>query len=46
MNQKAQDLLMGAPGSVEHNQIRDLHLKLHLPKKVEKESIDQSEPDL
>ena len=46
MNQKAQDLLMGAPGNVEHNQIRDLHLKLHLPKKVEKESVDQSEPDL
>ena len=37
MNQKAQDLLMGAPGSVEHNQTRDLHLKIHLPKKVEKE---------
>jgi aspartyl-tRNA synthetase len=46
MNQKAQDLLMGAPGSVEHNQIRDLHLKLHLPKKIEKEIIDESEPDL
>lgn len=36
MNQKAQDLLMGAPGEVEFNQIRDLHLKLNLPKKVEK----------
>jgi len=46
MNQKAQDLLMGAPGTVEHHQIRDLHLKLHLPKKIEKETIDQSEPDL
>ncbi len=46
MNQKAQDLLMGAPGTVEHHQIRDLHLKLHLPKKVEKEAVDQSEPDL
>jgi len=46
MNQKAQDLLMGAPGTVEHHQIRDLHLKLNLPKKVEKEAIDQSEPDL
>jgi aspartyl-tRNA synthetase len=40
MNQKAQDLLMGAPGNVEHNQTRDLHLKIHLPKKVEKE-IDE-----
>jgi len=46
MNQKAQDLLMGSPGNVEHNQLRDLHLKLHLPKKVEKETEDQSEPDL
>jgi aspartyl-tRNA synthetase len=46
MNQKAQDLLMGAPGSVDHHQIRDLHLKLHLPKKVEKQSEDQAEPDL
>ncbi len=36
MNQKAQDLLMGAPGEVEFNQIRDLHLKLNLPKKIEK----------
>ncbi len=41
MNQKAQDLLMGAPGEVEHNQVRDLHLKLHLPKKVEKEVDEQ-----
>ena len=36
MNQKAQDLLMGAPGEVEPNQIRDLYLQLKLPKKVEK----------
>jgi len=46
MNQKAQDLLMNAPGEVEHNQIRDLHLKIKLPKKVEQEIEDQSEPDL
>jgi aspartyl-tRNA synthetase len=46
MNQKAQDLLMGAPGEVEFNQIRDLHLKLHLPKKVEKEATDQPASDL
>jgi aspartyl-tRNA synthetase len=38
MNQKAQDLLMGAPGNVEHNQLRDLHLQIKLPKKAEKES--------
>ena len=42
MNQKAQDLLMGAPGNVDHHQVRDLHLKLHLPKKVETESEEQS----
>ncbi len=41
MNQRAQDLLMGAPGNVEHNQVRDLHLKIHLPKKVEKEIEEQ-----
>ena len=40
MNQKAQDLLMNAPGDVEFNQIRDLHLRVHLPKKVEKEIED------
>ncbi len=38
MNQRAQDLLMNAPGEVEFNQIRDLHLRLHLPKKVEQEA--------
>jgi aspartyl-tRNA synthetase len=43
MNQKAQDLLMNAPGSVEHHQIRDLHLKIHLPKKVEMEIADGEE---
>jgi aspartyl-tRNA synthetase len=36
MNQRAQDLLIGAPGEVEPNQIRDLYLQLKLPKKVEK----------
>ncbi len=46
MNQKAQDLLMGAPGNVEHHQIRDLHLKIKLPKRAEKEIEDQSEPGL
>ena len=35
MNQKAEDLLMNAPGEVEFNQLRDLHLKLNLPKKQE-----------
>ncbi|VGO16615.1 Aspartate--tRNA ligase [Pontiella desulfatans] len=43
MNQKAQDLLMGAPGEVEFNQIRDLHLQIKLPKKVEKETEEAGE---
>jgi aspartyl-tRNA synthetase len=42
MNQKAQDLLMGAPGQVDHHQVRDLHLKIHLPKKVEQEIEDKN----
>jgi aspartyl-tRNA synthetase len=41
MNQKAQDLLMGAPGNVDYHQIRDLHLKLNLPKKAEKDADEQ-----
>ncbi len=32
MNQQAQDLLMGAPAAVEHTRLRELHLKLNLPK--------------
>ena len=43
MNQKAQDLLMNAPGAVEHNQLRDLHLKVKLPKKAEQEIEDSQE---
>jgi aspartyl-tRNA synthetase len=35
MNQKAEDLLMNAPSEVEFNQIRDLHLRVKLPKKQE-----------
>lgn len=31
MNQKAQDLMMGAPSHVTEKQIRELHLKLNLP---------------
>jgi aspartyl-tRNA synthetase len=38
MNQKAEDLLMGAPGEVELKQLRELHIKLNLPKKQEKET--------
>ena len=32
MNQQAEDLLMGAPGEVSSEQLRDLHIRLNLPK--------------
>ncbi len=32
MNQQAQDLLMGAPASVDQRRLRELHLRLDLPK--------------
>ncbi|MEE9586619.1 MAG: amino acid--tRNA ligase-related protein, partial [Hyphomicrobiaceae bacterium] len=32
MNQQAEDLLMGAPGDVSAQQLRDLHIRLNLPK--------------
>ena len=32
MNQQAQDLLMGAPSDVSARQLRDLHIRLNLPK--------------
>jgi aspartyl-tRNA synthetase len=34
MNQQAQDLLMQAPAEVEDKRLRELHLKLDLPKKL------------
>jgi aspartyl-tRNA synthetase len=40
MNQQAQDLLMGAPAHIEVDRLKELHLKLNLPK-VKKE--DQNE---
>jgi len=33
MNQRAQDLMMGSPSEVSIQQLRELHLKLNLPKK-------------
>jgi aspartyl-tRNA synthetase len=33
MNQKAEDLLMGAPSSVTPKQLRELHIRLNLPEK-------------
>ncbi len=32
MNQRAEDLLMGAPGRVDERHLKELHLKLSLPK--------------
>ena len=32
MNQQAEDLLMGAPSEAEPHQLRDVHIKLELPK--------------
>jgi aspartyl-tRNA synthetase len=34
MNQRAEDLMMNAPGEVRPEQLRDLHIKLALPPKV------------
>ena len=33
MNQQAQDLMMGAPSTVSEKQLKELHIKLSLPKK-------------
>ena len=35
MNQRAQDLLMGAPSEVSARQLRDLHIRLNLPQQRE-----------
>ena len=33
MNQRAEDVLMGAPGDVSMKQLRELHIRLNLPEK-------------
>ena len=33
MNQRAEDLLMGAPSEVTPKQLRELHIRLNLPAK-------------
>ena len=33
MNQRAEDLLMGAPSEVTPKQLKELHIRLELPKK-------------
>jgi len=40
MNQQAQDLLMGAPGHADEKQLKELHLKVVMPKVI-KTSEDQ-----
>jgi aspartyl-tRNA synthetase len=35
MNQRAEDLLMGAPSEVSPKQLRELHIRLNLPQKNE-----------
>ena len=34
MNQRAQDLMMGAPSEVSQRQLRELHIRLNLPEKT------------
>jgi aspartyl-tRNA synthetase len=34
MNQRAEDLMMGAPAEVPPSHLRELHLRLALPKKI------------
>jgi aspartyl-tRNA synthetase len=34
MNQRAEDLLMGAPSEVTPRQLRELHIRLNLPEKA------------
>ncbi len=47
MNQQAQDLLMGAPAVVEPERLKELHLKLNLPKvKKEREAGTGDSPDM
>ena len=42
MNQRAEDLLMGAPGAVDSRHLKELHLKVNLPK-VKKSAEDGEE---
>jgi aspartyl-tRNA synthetase len=37
LNQKAEDLMMQAPGAVDEKQLRELHIKIDAPKRPSKE---------
>jgi len=43
MNQRAEDLLMGAPSAVDTKHLRELHLKLNLPREVKKTTGETAE---
>jgi len=43
MNQRAEDLLMGAPNEADPMRLRELHLKLNLPKKIKTEADGSKE---
>ncbi len=45
MNQQAQDLLMGAPGLPDDMRLRELHLKVVMPKVVKK-TVDEDNKDV
>ena len=38
LNQQAQDLMMNAPGTVDDTQLKELHLKVNMPIKLDTES--------
>ena len=40
MNQQAQDLLMGAPSEVRPEQLRDLHIKINMPKAKKEKKVE------
>ncbi|MEE9318263.1 MAG: amino acid--tRNA ligase-related protein, partial [Rhodospirillales bacterium] len=44
MNQQAQDLLMGAPAPVEAERLKELHLRLSLPKVKQQEAGEAAGP--
>ncbi|MBT6094901.1 MAG: aspartate--tRNA ligase [Rhodospirillaceae bacterium] len=45
MNQRAEDLLMGAPSAVDTARLRELHLKLNLPKVKIEATTDENKPE-